>query len=197
MAMSGGTRPFRANAAAMASYGKPDQQEDRPPARFRVAGTRAGLQRDSDKPLFIDTLRVFGSYLNPEVVPWVTSILSSRTADGLPTRRRCRTRPGPADDRSIRSWFSCCDRRRSLSSTLSNGRPSLTSRLRTSPGVPADSEPSTASTETRRPSRRRLIDPSSGGNKGPHSSLTPPIQLACAVIHETGVVPAMLPLQRS
>lgn len=98
-----------------------------------VSGLLEGAQTYNagpDKPLFINALRVFGSYLSPKIDPWVTSTSSSRMAEGSPTRRRCRglhqsqravvqhvhgpaavaadrTRPAPEEALSVHQYHAC------------------------------------------------------------------------------------------
>lgn len=60
---------IQGNALAMASFGRPISRKT---AHLLVSGLleRAkGYNADPDKPLFLNTLRVFGSYLNPEIDP--------------------------------------------------------------------------------------------------------------------------------
>jgi hypothetical protein len=60
---------IQGNALAMASFGKPISRKT---AGRLVAGLLERAQAynaDPGKPMFIDTLRVFGSYLSPEIDP--------------------------------------------------------------------------------------------------------------------------------
>lgn len=67
---------IKGNALAMAGFGKPISRKT---AERLVAGLldRARVYNaDPGKPMFIDTLRAFGSYLSPEMTRWVTSTSS-------------------------------------------------------------------------------------------------------------------------
>jgi hypothetical protein len=60
---------IQGNALAMATFGKPISRKN---ADRLVSGLLERAQAhnaDPGKPMFIDTLRVFGSYLSPEIDP--------------------------------------------------------------------------------------------------------------------------------
>ncbi|MFB9651626.1 hypothetical protein [Pseudarthrobacter oxydans] len=60
---------IRGNALAMASFGKPISRKTADRLVFKLLERARAYNADPAKPTFIDTLRVFGSYLDPEIDP--------------------------------------------------------------------------------------------------------------------------------
>lgn len=60
---------IQGNALAMASFGKPISRKTADRLVAGVVERAQAYNGDSGKPLFINTLRVFGSYLSPDVDP--------------------------------------------------------------------------------------------------------------------------------
>lgn len=87
---------IQGNALAMASFGKPISRKT---AERLVSGLLERAQTynaDPDKPMFVNTLRVFGSDLSPEIDP-IGDVDIELTYGRRITRpkRRCRTTQGP------------------------------------------------------------------------------------------------------
>ncbi|QOT19506.1 hypothetical protein [Paenarthrobacter sp. YJN-5] len=57
------------NSLAMASFGRPISRKTADRLVVELLGRARAYNADTSKPMFIDTLRVFGSYLDPEVDP--------------------------------------------------------------------------------------------------------------------------------
>ncbi|MDP9890601.1 hypothetical protein [Pseudarthrobacter enclensis] len=57
------------NALAMASFGKPISRKTADRLVTELLDRARAYNTDSSKPMFIDTLRVFGSYLDPDIDP--------------------------------------------------------------------------------------------------------------------------------
>lgn len=60
---------IQGNALAMASFGKPISRETADRLITGLLERAHTYNADPDKPLFINTLRIFGSYLSPEIDP--------------------------------------------------------------------------------------------------------------------------------
>jgi len=60
---------IQGNALAMASFGKPISRKTADRLVSELLQRARDYNSDPAKPLFIDSLRVFGSYLNPEIDP--------------------------------------------------------------------------------------------------------------------------------
>ncbi|BCW77922.1 hypothetical protein [Arthrobacter sp. NicSoilB11] len=60
---------IQGNALAMASFGKPISRKTADRLVSELLERARAYNADPAKPLFIDTLRVFGSYLNPQIDP--------------------------------------------------------------------------------------------------------------------------------
>lgn len=57
------------NALAMASFGRPISRKTANRLVIELLGRARAYNADPSKPMFIDTLRVFGSYLDPDIDP--------------------------------------------------------------------------------------------------------------------------------
>jgi hypothetical protein len=60
---------IQGNALAMASFGKPISRRTADRLVSELLERARGYNADPGKPMFINTLRVFGSYLSPEIDP--------------------------------------------------------------------------------------------------------------------------------
>jgi hypothetical protein len=60
---------IQGNALAMASFGKPISRKTADRLVAELLERARAYNADSGRPMFIDTLRVFGSYLSPEIDP--------------------------------------------------------------------------------------------------------------------------------
>lgn len=108
---------IQGNALAMASFGKPISRKTADRLISGLLERAHTYNADTDKPLFINTLRIFGSYLSPEIDPIRDIDVGLTNGRRITHQKQCRTTPEPEDDRSTLTWTSCPGRRPSLSST--------------------------------------------------------------------------------
>lgn len=105
------------NALALASFGKPISRKTADRLVSGLLERARTYNADPDKPLFINALRVFGTYLSPDINTLGDVDIELTYGRRITDQKTLSYYTRPAGDRSTRTWTSCCGRRPSSSCT--------------------------------------------------------------------------------